>query len=205
MAARRERDSDPTGARDLTRVRHRWAFFAVAGVLLVILGILALGSMGIATLASVVVFGSLLMIAGVATVLTAFTAHGWGGFTLHVLFGILSAVVGFVLIISPIAGAVALTLFLAIYFLAGGLFRVVSAVSQQFAGWGWAAAAGVASVALGAILFTQWPEAALWFIGLLLGIELILQGFTWIALGFAARRLKQGYEAAGAHPTPSPA
>ena len=204
MAAERDlRETDPTGARDLDRVKGRWGVFAAAGVLMVILGLVALGSMGIATLASVVVFGALLMIAGVATVLTAFTAHGWGGFALSALFGILSAVVGFMLIVAPIAGAVALTLFLAIYFLAGGMFRVVSAVSQKFSGWGWAAAAGVASVALGAILFTQWPEASFWFIGLLLGIELILQGGTWIALAAAARRLRRG--AVAAEPTPTPA
>ena len=187
MAGRTELETDAVGTRALESPGKRWAMFTAAGVLLVVLGILALGSMGIATLASVIVFGALLLIAGVATVLTAFAAHGWGGFTLHAALGILSAVVGFVLIVSPIAGAVALTLFLALYFLAGGLFRVISAVAQQFAGWGWAAATGVVSVALGAILFSQWPEASFWFLGLLLGIELILQGGSWLALGLAAR------------------
>ncbi len=198
----RESGTSELQASELHRVKHRWGVFGIGGAVLMILGIIALGSVGIATLASVWVFGILLIVAGVASIISAFAGQGWRGFTLHALLGVLSVVVGFMVIASPLAAAVALTLFLAVYFIAGGLFRLVSSVTERFAGWGWAATGGVASVALGLILVSQWPEATLWFIGLLLGIELIFQGATWIALAIGGRSL----ERAAAEPrSPAPA
>jgi uncharacterized membrane protein HdeD (DUF308 family) len=192
-----------TDTEELWHVRDRWGMYVVAGLVLVVLGFIALGSIVVATLASVVVFGALLVVAGLAQVGSAFTARGWSGFLLHVLFGILALVVGVSVIASPVPAAVTLTLFLAVFFLIGGLFRVVSAGVLRFANWGWAMFGGAVSVVLGIVLFAQWPEASLWLIGLLVGIELVIEGIAWLTFGLAAR--SRGRALAPAIPTAAPA
>jgi uncharacterized membrane protein HdeD (DUF308 family) len=73
--------------------------------------------------------------------------------------------------------------------MAGGIFKVVAALSYRFAAWGWSLASGIIDVILGVLIWQEWPASALWVIGLFVGINLIFRGFNWIALGLALRSL----------------
>jgi uncharacterized membrane protein HdeD (DUF308 family) len=159
-----------------------WAIFA--GILLMALGIAAIIYDQTATMASVMVFGWVLALAGVMQIIHAFQVRDWSGFFVYLLDGIFRCTVGTLLILYPGSGALALTLVLSFYFMAGGLFRTFLAFSLRYPSWGWTVASGVVSVALGVMLAMKWPTSALWFIGFAVGLDLIFSG--WALLMFAA-------------------
>jgi uncharacterized membrane protein HdeD (DUF308 family) len=159
-----------------------WVIFA--GVLSLVLGIAAIVYNGTATIASVVVFGWLLMFGGFIEIAQAFQVRYWSGFFLYLLDGIVRAVVGALLVLYPQSGAEALTLVLSFYFIAGGLFKSVGSSLLRFPSWGWSVLSGVVSIVLGVMLAMQWPASSTWFIGFAVGIDLILYG--WALLMFAA-------------------
>jgi len=174
---------------ELTALRGNWLWFVVLGVALVILGIIALGSVVIASLAAAVAIGSLLLVGGVAEVIGAFWCRGWSGFFLELLSGVLSIVVGVLFLRAPVGALAALTLLLACFLMAGGIFKIIAAVGYRFAAWGWALAGGIIDLILGVMIWQEWPASALWVIGLFVGINLLFRGFNWIALGMALRAL----------------
>jgi uncharacterized membrane protein HdeD (DUF308 family) len=83
---------------------------------------------------------------------------------------------------KPMISAEVATIFMAAFFLIGGLFELIGSAVIQLPGWGWQAADGVITIALGLLVFAQWPASGLWVIGLFVGIDLIFYGVAWIAL-----------------------
>jgi uncharacterized membrane protein HdeD (DUF308 family) len=174
---------------ELTALRGNWFWFVIVGVALVVLGMVALGSVVIASLAAAVAIGVLLLIAGVAEIVGAFWCRGWSGFFLNLLSGILSIVVGVLFLRAPLDALVALTLLVACFLLVGGIFKIVGALVYRFAAWGWTLVTGIIDLVLGVLIWMEWPASALWVIGLFIGISLVFRGFNWIALGIALRSL----------------
>ncbi len=165
-----------------TKSYRGWIIFA--GITLLVLGAAAIVYDGFATLASVVVFGWLLMLAGFTQIAHAFQVRTWSGFFLYLLDGIIRATVGILLVAYPGSGAQALTLLMSFYFIVGGTFKTFGSIVLQFPSWGWSVASGVASVVLGVLLVMQWPASGMWFIGFAVGLDLMLYG--WALLMFAA-------------------
>jgi uncharacterized membrane protein HdeD (DUF308 family) len=159
-----------------------WVIFT--GIALLVLGTAAVIYDVTATIASVVVFGSLLLVAGIMQIVHAFQVRGWSGFFLYLLDGILRTAVGGLLIVYPGSGALAITLVLSFYFMVGGLFKTIASTALHLPGWGWSVASGLIAIALGVMLLMQWPTSGLWFIGLAVGIDLIVSG--WTLLSFAS-------------------
>jgi len=156
---------------------------------LVALGIIALGSVVIASLAAAVAIGILLLLAGLGEVIGAFWCRGWSGFFLELLSGVLSIVVGLLFLRAPLNALAALTLLVACFLMVSGIFKIVAALSYRFAAWGWSLASGIIDVVLGLMIWQEWPASALWVIGLFVGINLLFRGINWIALGLALRAL----------------
>jgi uncharacterized membrane protein HdeD (DUF308 family) len=132
----------------------------------------------------VIVLGVVLLIAGVAQIISAFVARGAGHVILLLLVGALDIIVGLMLLEHPLAGALTVTLLLAALFVFGGIFRFVSALSLQFPQYGWMAFSGVISIILGILLWIQWPYSALWFIGFVVGLNFIFAGVAWSMIGW---------------------
>ena len=170
-------------------VRRHWGWFFALGVLLLGLGVFALGWSLLVTLASVVLVGWVLLISGLGHLAHAVRTHGWRGVSLQLVTGILDLVIGVMLVLHPAAGALSLTLVLAAFFIIIGLFQIVGALSQQFPNWGWALVSGLISLLLGGLLWTAWPVSGLWFIGVCVGIGLIFRGWSWVMVALTARRL----------------
>jgi uncharacterized membrane protein HdeD (DUF308 family) len=175
----------------LNALRGNWFWFVILGIALVVLGVVALGSAVIASLAAAVAIGTLLLLGGVTESVGAFWCRGWSGFFLHLLSGVLSIVVGLLFLRAPAGALAALTLLVACFLLAGGIFKIVAALGYRFAAWGWSLASGVADLILGMLIWQEWPASALWVIGLFVGINLVFRGANWIALGLALRALPQ--------------
>jgi uncharacterized membrane protein HdeD (DUF308 family) len=113
----------------------------------------------------------------------------WSGFFIDLLIGILYAVVGFMIVANPAASAVGLTLLIAMFLFVSGIFRIVAGLATRYPNWGWLVLHGAISLVLGALIWLQWPTSGLWIIGLVIGIELLVNGIALIMLGIAAKRL----------------
>lgn len=170
-------------------LRGHWLWFVILGVALVVLGFVALGSVVIASVATAVTLGVLIMLGGAGETVGAFWCRGWSGFFLHLLSGVLSVVIGMLFVRAPVDALLALTLLLTCFLLVGGVFKIVSALNYRFGAWVWSLAGGVVDVVLGVMIWQEWPASALWVIGLFVGINLVFRGVNWIALGMGLRSL----------------
>ena len=176
-------------AHELEGLRKAWGWLLVLGILLTIVGFMAIGSAFIVGLITFIVFGILLMVGGVVDILSAFWAHCWRGFWLHLLAGILYVVLGFLLVQHPIAAAAGFTLVLAAAFMVGGLFRIVSALVDRFPGWFWVLLNGLVTLVLGVMIWKGWPDASLQIIGIFVGIDMVLAGISWIMMAVAVHSM----------------
>jgi uncharacterized membrane protein HdeD (DUF308 family) len=117
----------------------------------------------------------------------AFAARSWGGFFLGLLVGLLYLATGVVLWVNPIGGVIALTAFLAAVLVVDGIFRSVMAFQiRPRTGWLWLLFGGVIGIILGLMIWQQLPSSAVWMLGLLLGINLVFSGVSFLMLGSAA-------------------
>lgn len=180
-------------AEELQRLRPLRPWFMVSGILMVVFGTFAIGWACLAsvTVAATIVFGILMLITGVGEVINAFRAGRWSGRLLHLAVGVLYAMVGLMFIEHPERGAIQLTLIIAIFLMVGGLFRIVFALVERISGWSWILLNGLISLVLGLMIYKQWPDSGVWVIGLFVGIELILNGWTWIMLAAGLGRLQR--------------
>ncbi len=165
---------------EMACLRRCGFWLLVLGALLIVVGLVAISSSFIATLATVVILGILLMIGGAVEIVDAFLGRGWRGFWMHLLGGILYLVLGFLFVQRPLAAAAFFTLMLAAAFFVGGLFRIVVALSERFYGWVWVLLNGIVTLVLGILIWREWPEAAFWVIGLFVGIDMLLDGWSLV-------------------------
>jgi uncharacterized membrane protein HdeD (DUF308 family) len=153
------------------------------------LGIAAVVRSVLATVATMLFFGWLLVLASGIEIAQAVLVGHWAGFFHHLLAAILFGVVGLILVTRPIISAEALTILMALFFLIGGLFQLIASIAVAQPGWGWQAADGIITFILGALVLAQWPVSGLWVIGLFVGIDLIFYGCAWIALALSLRTM----------------
>jgi len=175
------------GTHELHPLRNQWWCFLLLGIALVVLGSLCIIDPLVPSLASVVILGFLLMAAGITQIVGAFWAGKWSGMLLHVLIGVLYAIVGYMIVDAPVVNMVLITKFIAIFLIVSGAFRIISALVVRFQDWGWALLNGGITLLLGIIINRQLPEAALWVIGLFIGIEMLFNGWAWVMLALGLR------------------
>ena len=182
---------DPRAGSDTAPLRAKWGWIVALGVVYLIAGFIALGSVAMATVASVLIVGVMMIIAGVAEVISAFQIKSWGKFLLWVLLGLLYVVAGFVTFQNPLLAAVLLTLVLGASLVASGIMRIILAFSmKREAPWIWVALSGVITLLLGVLILARWPVSSLYILGLFLGIDLIMAGAGWVGIGLGLRRAR---------------
>jgi uncharacterized membrane protein HdeD (DUF308 family) len=176
-------------ADEMRQLRSSWIWFLVLGIAMVVLGTFAIGYACLAeiTVAATWLFGFLMIAGGIAEIINAFHAGRWSGTLVHLLLGVLYAVVGLMIVDQPETAAVQLTLIIALFLIVSGIFRMVFAISERFTGWGWVLLNGGVTLLLGMMIYKQWPLSSLWVIGLFIGIDLIFNGWAWIMLAIGLR------------------
>jgi uncharacterized membrane protein HdeD (DUF308 family) len=168
-------------------LRAHWLVFFSLGLVSVIVGFLAIGSPYVAASKAVVVFGVLLLIAGITEVIHAVMVRHMRGFALHLLAAALYLVVGLFMLEDHVRAAAVLTLLLAASFFVGGLLRVIFSIVEYFPGWQWVLLNGVVDLILGVLIWSGWPESSLWVTGLFVGIDLLFHGWSWMILALSVR------------------
>jgi uncharacterized membrane protein HdeD (DUF308 family) len=166
----------------------RWNSFLLSGFFLVLLGTIALSSAFITTLATVLFIGIILIASGLAHSVNSFWSADWKEFFAHLMVGILSIVVGWMIITNPTLGALSITLLAAVYFIAAGLFKIAGSLLLPISNWGWLFLSGLVTLILGVLIVAQWPGSALWVIGLFIAIDLLFSGWTSIMFALALRK-----------------
>lgn len=177
------------GTTGLAPLRAKSGWIVALGVVYVIAGLIALGSVAFATVVTVFVVGFMMLIAGIAEVINAFQIRSWSKFVPWLLLGLLYIVAGFLTFENPLLAAAVLTLLLGCSLIASGVMRIILGFSmQQGTPWAAVALSGVITFLLGLIIVIHWPVSGLYILGLFLGIDLIFAGVGWIALGLGLRK-----------------
>jgi uncharacterized membrane protein HdeD (DUF308 family) len=177
---------------ELQHMRNNWCWFLLLGILLMVGGtaaiIVPLVTVA-ASLVAVIVLGIVLMIAGVGTIIGSVWAGKWSGMLLHLLVGVLYVVVGFLIIDHPVQAIAVFTLYIAMLFILLGGYRIIASLAVRFPQWGWALLNGVVTLLAGIVIYKHFPQSALWVIGLLVGLDMLFNGWTWIMLAVGLRKL----------------
>ena len=171
-------------------LRRHWVLFLVEGIVLVVLGILAILVPPIATLTFTLVIGWILLISGVVGLITTFMARHAPGFWWSLLSAVLGIVVGLILLARPVVGAVSITLLLIVFFIVEGIASIMYAIEHrnELSGrWGWMLVSGIIDLVLAAMIWAGLPSTAEWALGLLVGINMLFGGSAMIALALHAR------------------
>jgi uncharacterized membrane protein HdeD (DUF308 family) len=160
-------------------IRAQQGWLVPLGILLMVLGSVAIVCAFAATLATVLLFGALLLIGGAAQLAHALT-HRSDHVAWEVATSLLYAVAGLLLVSDPATGAIGLTLLLAAFFLFIGITRISLGlrIRRAYGVGGAYVLAGVLDLALGVLILLGWPGTAAWVIGLFLGIELVVAGIA---------------------------
>jgi len=158
----------------------------------VILGVAAIILPGLFTLGIELFLGWLLLIAGVLQAIGGFSHLGSKGGWIQLLVGLLSAVVGVLFLLNPFQAVQVLTMFLAALFITNGIFRMIYAFQVfEAPGSGLAIINGIFGIIIGGIVWWEWPTSAVWFIGLIVGIDMLFCGLTLFALVSAVKKESQ--------------
>ncbi len=174
---------------DTAPLRAKWGWILALGIVYVIAGLVALGSVVMATVASVLIVGLMMIVAGVAEIINAFQCKGWGRFLIWVLLGALYILAGFVTFENPLFAAAILTLLLGASLIASGVVRIFLAFSmKREQPWLWVLLSSLITLLLGLMILAHWPLSSVYILGIFLGIDLVMAGTGWIGLGLALRR-----------------
>ncbi|MER7758476.1 HdeD family acid-resistance protein [Streptomyces sp. NPDC097619] len=184
--AERAREEALKGRRKLGR---GFALLAALGVVLVLAGLVGLFYTGFATLTSMFLFGWLLLIGGVVGLVQAVQSRKTNYFWLSVIVAAVNLAAGFVILRRPEASAEALTMFAALLFLTGGVFRLAGALVVRGPNLGLALVQGAFGVLLGVLVLAGWPGSSQYVIGTFFSLALLFDGLSLIGVGWGARRL----------------
>ncbi|QRM54627.1 HdeD family acid-resistance protein [Sinorhizobium sp. BG8] len=172
----------------VSEIRAKWGWFVALGILLLVFGIIALGNLLVATVASVYVVGMLMIVGAIIHLVHAFQVKGWSDMAYWALSGLLYLAAGILAFVNPILTSAVLTLLMAAALLVSGIFRIwIGIRSRELRGWGWIVASGIVSGLAGLIIMAGWPVNSLWVLGLFLAFDLLMQGWSMIAFGIMAK------------------
>lgn len=183
-------DADRLRSTVTASMQEHWVLFLVEGIILVILGLVAIIVPPLATLAVAIFIGWLFLISGIVGLVTTFWMRHAPGFWWSLLSAVLGIVAGIVLIGWPVSGAISLTLVLIVFFIIEGVASIMFALEhrRELSGrWGWMLASGIVDLVLAAIIFAGLPLSAAWALGLLVGINLVFGGSALVAMALHAR------------------
>ncbi|CDM56792.1 MULTISPECIES: HdeD family acid-resistance protein [Rhizobium] len=170
-------------------LQSKWGWFVALGVLLIACGLIAAANIVLATVASVYYVGMLMLIGGIVYLVHAFQVRSWDQVLFWALSGVLYVLAGVFAFTNPLLASAALTLFLSIALLIAGVFRTwVGWRMRPVKGWGWVLASGIITALAGVVIALGWPVNSLWILGLFLACDLLIQGWSMLAFGFAIRR-----------------
>jgi len=174
---------------DVELLRSKSGWIVALGVIYAIAGLIALSSVVFATRVTVFVVGIMMLISGIAEAVNAFQFKSWSKFLLWLLVGLLFIAAGLVTFQNPRLAAAVLTLLLGAALAVSGVMRVILALGmREGTSWAWVVVSGLVTLLLGLVILVHWPVSSLFVLGVLLGVDLLIIGLSWIFVGFGLMR-----------------
>ena len=171
----------------IDELRKNWGWMLTFGVLAIVWGMLAIVYSVFFTLVSVFALAWILIIGGLIEGVQAVKHRERGHLVLYLIEAVLAIVAGALLMRSPAAGALVITLLLASYFVIAGIFRIAASLLLRLPGWGWMLTNGVITLLLGIIVWGGWPVSAFWVLGVFAGVNLLFTGWARVMVALALR------------------
>jgi uncharacterized membrane protein HdeD (DUF308 family) len=170
-------------------VRRYSLWYLVQGILMVIIGVLALISPWMASVAIVRLLGWFLIISGVLQGIGLIGARQVPYFWLELISAVLAIVIGLLLLRHTDAGLLFFSLLLIVYFMIEGIVKVIFSLTiRPFPNWGWILGSGLVGIALAVYLWGNLSTVSAWMLGFLLGILLVVEGAALTSLAWRVRR-----------------
>jgi len=168
-----------------------WKFFLAEGIIMLVLGLLAIAVPEVASLAIAILIGWLFFIGGIFRTMSVLRHRQMPGFFWSLLTAVLAIVLGLVLLLRPVAGVLTLTLALVVFFVVEGVAAILLAIEHRrhLASWGWVLLSGLVDLLLAFLIWDGWPSSAAWAIGLLVGINMVFVGVSLTMTALAARKM----------------
>jgi len=175
--------TQPITTKDVKRFR---GILIVFGILNIMLGIMAMGAPFVTGTAVTLIIGIILIVSGIFELMHVFGSDCWKCGVFDFFGGVLAIIAGGVIISRPLLGMTMLSLLLVFYFISDGIFRIVASFKiRPVPGWGMLLIGGLASFALGIMIWRGWPLSGIWAIGVLIGIRIMFAGWSMLFLGSA--------------------
>jgi len=178
------------GAAVANAVREHSTFFLIEGIILIILGALAIFLTPFATFAVTIILGWIFLVSGIVGLITTFGASRAPGFWWALLSALIAIGAGIILFVEPITGALSLTLVLIAFFVVEGITSIMYALEhrRELSGrWEWMLISGIVDLLLAGIIFAGFSGTAAWALGLLVGINMIFGGVALVGMAAHAR------------------
>ncbi|MBL6617405.1 MAG: HdeD family acid-resistance protein [Reyranella sp.] len=173
-------------------LRAKSGWVVALGVVYLIAGAVALSSVVMATVVSVFLVGIMMIVAGIAEVISALQVKSWGKFVLWLLLAALYIIAGILTFENPLLAAKLLTLLLGASLIASGIVKIVLAFNMKAgSSWGVVAFSGLITLLVGLVVVARWPVNSLYILGLFLAIDLVFSGVGWISIGLGLRPRSQ--------------
>jgi uncharacterized membrane protein HdeD (DUF308 family) len=185
-------DIDRFERRAMSALRDGWRFLLIEGIILLVLGAVAIIVPPIATLAVAIILGWLFLISGIVGLVMTFMMRHAPGFWWSLFSAAIGIAAGIALLGWPGAGVLSLTLLLIAFFILEGVATIMYALDhrRELSGrWGLVLASGIVDLALAAVIFAGLPGTAAWALGLLVGINMLFGGAALIGLALHARQV----------------
>jgi uncharacterized membrane protein HdeD (DUF308 family) len=170
-------------------IHAHWKLFLAQGILMMVLGLMAVAEPNIATVAVGIFVGWLFFVGGIFRAASVWHSRRLPGFPWSMLTAVLATALGLILILRPLAGVLTLTMVLVAFFIVEGVASILGAIQhrQHLRSWGWVLFSGVVDLLLAYLIWAGWPSSADWAIGLLVGINMLFFGFSLVMTALAAR------------------
>ena len=181
-------DHAPTSSEIAETLRDNWVWFLILGIVLIIVGAFAIAAPLASSIAVTLVLAIALIVGGAAQAIQAFRVQSSGAFIWHLLVAIAAILGGIAIYIHPLIGTLALTLVIATVFLMQGIFQLLLALNlRRHKGWLWLLASGGVSILVAVMIFNGFPGSAAFVLGILAGISIAFNGWSYIAIALAAK------------------
>lgn len=169
-------------------------WFIGLGLVLLLLGIICGAYAFEATIASTMVLGVLMVIGGIVQIVHSFlhNMQKTSARVLNFMIGLCTLIAGILVCDEPVAGSQFITIFISAMMIVGGAFRLVWAFGYQgIPNWWLSVLNAIVTLMIGIMLYATLPWSGLFFLGMLLAVELIFSGISLAFFGFGLRRLQQ--------------
>jgi uncharacterized membrane protein HdeD (DUF308 family) len=180
-------------------LKLHWRAFLIQGIVMMVLGLVAIALPHLSTIAIELFLGWLILFGGVFRTLTLLRSKSAPGFFWSLVTALLVVVLGIVLLLRPAEGVLTFTMILIALFIVEGVTAIIISLQlrEHLKTWAWTLLSGIVDLVLAFFIWQGWPSTAGWALGLLVGINMFFLGNSLTMTALVARKEARGDHSSG--------